>query len=154
MRRRGATRLALTLLLIAHTPMVLPAAPADGLPSLVTLEGRVERRSGNRLPGPGAAAPSAAAAGYQVVAISGTLPAAGQPLWRQPLPAGRVIGHARTDGTGRFRLQVPAGTVTVLLAVPGGHWLNRFDGQGDYSSVHVRPGMAPLLLLDDRGALH
>jgi len=65
----------------------------------------------------------------------------------------RAMGQARTDGRGRFHLRLPPGVATLLIDVPGGFWLNSFDGRGDFSSVTVRPGLEPLRLLDDRGAL-
>jgi hypothetical protein len=153
MTRFGAGLLApLVLVLMVAAPTVMD--PADALPVRVPLEGRVERLSGDRMPGPGPRPQAAAAPGRRVVAISGTLAAAGQPLWRQPLPLARVLGSTLTDGAGRFRLEVPPGTVTLLIEVPGGYWLNRFDGQGNYASVSLRPGLGPVLLLDDRGAIH
>lgn len=69
------------------------------------------------------------------------------------------LGHIATEGEssdagGHFQLVLPPGVVTLLIAVPGGYWLNRFDGRGDFSSVLLENGLGPVLLLDDRGALH
>ena len=121
---------------------------------LVPVEGWLERVCGNQLPGPGPslAAPTVAQ-GRRVLAIRGTLPAAARPLWTAPLPADRLLGQARTDGHGRFRLLLPPGPVTLLIEVPGGYWLNRFDGCGDFTSLQVQPGLAPVRLVDDRGAV-
>jgi len=89
-----------------------------------------------------------------VVAVRGTLPAGGRPLWSGPLPPQRLLAEATTVAGGHFQLVLPPGVVTLLIAVPGGYWLNRFDGRGDFSSVLLENGLGPVLLLDDRGALH
>jgi len=121
---------------------------------LVPVEGWLERVDGNRMPGPDPApAATTAGPGRQVLAIGGTLSAAAQPLWTAPLPADRLLGQASTDGQGRFRLLLPPGPATLLIAVPGGYWLNRFDGRGDFASLQVQPGLAPVRLVDDRGAV-
>lgn len=143
----------LLLPLLLFSALSVPSASDAASDGLIPVEGVVQRLSGNRLPGP---TPSAAvlASGRRVVAIRGSLPAAGQPLWSRPLPPERLLGSAVTDGQGRFRLSLPPGPATLLIEVPGGFYLNSFDGRADFSSVTVAPGLAPLRLVDDRGALH
>lgn len=156
---RGTWLLLPALLLVLLIPPPLPPMSPDGAPSPAAaaeplpVSGRVDRLSGDQLPGPDHRAVPRPAPGRRVVAVAGTLPAGGLPLWRAPLPHGRLLGQARTDGRGRFHLRLPPGVATLLIDVPGGFWLNSFDGRGDFSSVTVRPGLEPLRLLDDRGAL-
>jgi hypothetical protein len=133
------------------SPLIPPAAAA---PAPLPLSGRVEQVAGDLMPGPGGRRVPRPAAGRRVVAVSGTLPAGGQPLWSAPLPSHRLLAEATTDAGGHFRLFLPPGVVTLLIGVPGGYWLNRFDGRGDYSSVLLERGLGSVLLLDDRGALH
>ncbi len=148
----SGARLALVALgLLMVLPMHSP--PAAAAPAPILVQGQLVRLSGNQLPGPGLRPGAAAAAGRWVVAVRGSLAAGGQPLWRQPLPADRLLGRSRTDSQGRFALRLPPGIATLLIEVPQGYWLNRFDGQGDYATVTVQPGLPPQRLVDDRGAL-
>lgn len=144
----------LLLPLLLFSALSVPSASDAASDGLIPVEGVVQRLSGNRLPGPTAPSPAVLASGRRVVAIRGSLPAAGQPLWSRPLPPERLLGSAVTDGQGRFRLLLPPGPATLLIEVPGGFYLNSFDGRADFSSVTVAPGLAPLRLVDDRGALH
>ncbi|MEB3199847.1 MAG: carboxypeptidase-like regulatory domain-containing protein [Synechococcaceae cyanobacterium] len=132
----------------------LPGLQPASAAALLPVEGVVLRISGNHMPGPGSPRPSSPSPGRSVVAIRGLLPSSGQPLWSLPLPSGRLLGRAVTDSRGRFRLSLPPGTVTLLIEVPGGFYLNSFDGLARFSSVTVAPGLAPLRLVDDRGAVH
>lgn len=148
--------LLLLLPLLLFSPLIPPAdvSSAAAAAPLISVEGTLQRLSGNRMPGPGTPAAATVAAGRRLVAIRGSLAAAGQPLWSGPLPPGRLLGSAVTDAQGRFRLSLPAGPVTLLIEVPGGYYLNSFDDRAQFSVVMVAPGLAPLRLVDDRGALH
>ena len=162
-RRIGRWSFQLSLLLalvvapsLLHLPpLMAPVSPqAAAAPAPLPLIGRVEQVVGDLMPGPGARSTLRPAPGRRVVAVRGTLPAGGRPLWSGPLPPQRLLAEATTVAGGHFQLVLPPGVVTLLIAVPGGYWLNRFDGRGDFSSVLVENGLGPVLLLDDRGALH
>jgi hypothetical protein len=136
-------------------PLMAPVSPqAAAAPAPLPLSGRVEQVAGDLMPGPGGRSTPRPAPGRRVMAVRGTLPAGGRPLWSGPLPPQRLLAEATTDADGHFQLLLPPGVVTLLIAVPGGYWLNRFDGRGDYSSVLLEHGLGPVLLLDDRGTLH
>lgn len=131
----------------------MAAAPA------FTLHGRIQRLSGNRMPGP-SRPPAPPSVHQELVVVAGAL----RP-WRQGDPflpeaqlRASILGRTRSDGQGQFHLKVPAApdgsaVVTVLLVVPGGFYLNAFDHQGCFASIDLREVSQPLLLTDDRGAL-
>lgn len=124
--------------------------PAPAIP----VTGRVIQQSGNLFPSLDHPPPAAAAIGGQrVVAVAGKVTSSAPLLPSQALRA-PIVAEATTDPHGDFRLNLPAGTVTLLLVIEGGYYLNSFDGAGHYSSVAVAPGLPVIELRDDRHSLH
>lgn len=159
------------LTLLVAFAILLPINPPVGALSLksMTLAGRVIVQSGNQMPGP--RTPSQRpGAGTTVVAIGGYVAPQqpGQPFLAANALKAPIVGRARSDLQGRFTLTLPAskaaaaGTpkagagqpITLLLVVPGGYYLNRFDAQGRFASINwpISADQAPILLKDDRGA--
>ena len=159
------------LTLLVALAILLPINPPVGTISLksMTLAGRVIVQSGNQMPGP--RTPSQRpGAGTTVVAIGGYVAPQqpGQPFLAANALKAPIVGRARSDLQGRFTLTLPAskaaaaGTpkagagqrLTLLLVVPGGYYLNRFDAQGRFASINwpISADQAPILLKDDRGA--
>ena len=157
--------------LLLASAILLPINPPVGALSLksMTLAGRVILQNGNQMPGP--RTPSQRpGAGATVVAIGGYVAPQqpGQPFLAANALKAAIVGRARSDLQGRFTLTLPAskaaaaGTntagaghhVTLLLVVPGGYYLNHFDAQGRFASIHwpFSADQTPLLLIDDRGA--
>jgi hypothetical protein len=124
--------------------------PAKAIPVI----GKVVQQRGNQFPRLDQPAPaSPAMGGLRLVAVGGRVPGTTPLLPAQALRA-PILAQTTTDQHGDFRLNLPAGTVTLLLAVDGGYYLNSFDGVGHYSSVEVAPGLMPIVLRDDRHSLH
>jgi hypothetical protein len=135
----------------------------------MTVEGRVILQRGNQMPGPHTPI-QGAGAGAPVVAIGGYVwpQKPGKPFLPSNALRAPILGRARSDSQGRFRLTLPPGRssttgstkpgvvqrITLLLAVPGGYYLNRFDAQGRFASISlpVNGDQPPILLQDDRGA--
>jgi hypothetical protein len=160
----------LPTLLVALAILMPINPPVGALPlKSMTLAGRVILQSGNQMPGP--RTPSQRpGAGTTVVAIGGYVAPQqpGQPFLAANALKAPIVGRARSDHQGRFTLTLPAskaaavGTnragagqhVTLLLVVPGGYYLNRFDAQGRFASIKwpISADQAPILLIDDRGA--
>lgn len=139
-----------------------PAALAA--PMLV--EGRVIIVSGNQLPGPRTPKPSP---GRQriVVAMAGTVSPLQPGLPFLPASALRapILSRTRCNDQGVFRLVLPRSAasssaserqLTLLLQVPGGYYLNHFDGQGHFAAISIpmTADQPPIVLRDDRGALY
>jgi hypothetical protein len=159
------------LTLLVALAILLPINPPVGALPLtsMTLAGRVILQSGNQMPGP--RTPSQRpGAGTTVVAIGGYVAPQqpGQPFLAANALKAPIVGRARSDHQGRFTLTLPAikvasssttkkvteQHVTLLLVVPGGYYLNRFDAQGRFASIKwpISADQAPILLIDDRGA--
>lgn len=159
------------LTLLVALAILLPINPPVGALSLksMTLAGRVILQSGNQMPGP--RTPSQRpGAGTTVVAIGGYVAPQhpGQPFLAANALKAPIVGRARSDLQGRFTLTLPAskaaaaGTpkagpgqrITLLLVVPGGYYLNRFDAQGRFASITlpISADQPPILLKDDRAA--
>lgn len=155
--------LKLTAALAALLPLNL--APA-ALATPVLVDGRVIVISGNQLPGPGIPPPGPGR-GLTVVAVAGTIAPVqpGRPFLPATALRAPIIARARCNDQGRFRLSLPRSTarsnasqqpLTLLLQVPGGYYLNHFDGEGRFASIPT-PGAGdqpPIVLRDDRGALY
>jgi len=161
------------LTLFAALAALLPLAPqALGLAASGALQGALDGQvtviRGNQLPG-ALTPPSQPGARCTVVAVAAPLSPLhpGQPF----LPARArnlpVIARARCNDQGRFRLVFPASNqatstgaspsqLTLLLVVPGGYYLNHFDGQGRYASLDlpIAAGHPPIIIRDDRGATY
>ena len=122
------------------------------------LRGRIVQQHGNQLPGLRPQV-SAAAAGVVVVVAGQLSPLRlGDPFLPQAALAAPILARARSGADGVFALRLPpqasgSARVTVLLQVPGGYYLNRFDAQGRFVSLRLPEGVQePLLLIDDRAA--
>ena len=126
------------------------------------LSGQVQVTRGNRLPGPGLKpVASSSSGGQEVVAVLGRIQPVqfGDPYLPGSQLRAPILGRARSGPTGRFQLSIgplasaPA-EITVLLVVPGGFYLNRFEGSGSFAVERVpqaRP--QPIVLVDDRGVV-
>lgn len=159
------------LSLLAALAALLPLHPSGGAlpPHQMAIEGQVLVERGNQMPGPGKAV-QRPGAGMTVIAIRGNLSPLqpGQPFLPANALKAPILGRARSDSHGRFRLTLARpkteptqatreGTrprITLLLAVAGGYYLNRFDAQGQFASISLPlgPEQPPILLRDDRGA--
>lgn len=161
LRRRwlGIDRLLPSLLLLLGSGLHLFPDQLMAAPPPQILQGRIERQIGNRMPGP-ALPPAPPGAAQELVAVDGALQPqqAGDPFLPAAALRAPVLGRTRSDARGAFSLRLPAGmasrTVTLLLVVPGGYYLNAFDHTGRFASLNL-PAAAgqPLILRDDRGAL-
>lgn len=155
----------LLLLGTAATAMASPLQ-RSGSGSIV-LEGSVIVISGNQLPGPRQTAPTPGL-GCTVVAVAGTVMPAqpGQALLPARSLKAPILARSRCNRQGRFRLNVPApahwpikppgnARLTLMLEVPGGYYLNHFDGQGLFATIPLplAADRAPITLRDDRNAL-
>jgi len=158
------------LTLLAALVALLPLAPQLAASGAVqgALDGQVTAIRGNQLPGV-LMPPSQPGARCTVVAVAAPLSPLhpGQaflPARARKLP---VIARARCNDQGRFRLVLPAShqatstgaspqQLTLLLVVPGGYYLNHFDGQGRYASLDlpIAAGHPPIVIRDDRGATY
>lgn len=164
---------ALTALLPLMPPGAIPgvAMPINAIGS-TAVEGVVTEISGDQLPGPGQVGPRPAA-GCTVIAVSGPLTPLrpGEAFLPSQALQAPILARARCDSRGRFRLLVPAAgpapqssphstrtgrRLTLLLQVPGGFYLNHFDGQGDFASIELplAADHPPIVLRNDRGALY
>lgn len=152
--------------LIALLPM---AQPSSAMGAAITLEGQVIVISGNQLPGPRTPPALQPGSGRTVVAVAGPLSplTPGQAFLPARALKASIIARSRCNDQGRFRLALPAskqgsGTdssprlLTLLLVVPGGYYLNHFDGQGRFASLALPlgPDHPPIILRDDRGAIY
>lgn len=162
-RRTVVAVIPLVLLLCSGVEILPYPVVADEMLSkpVLTIHGQIKRHSGNRLPGP-SLPPVTVAAGQELVVVQGELQPQqlGDPFLPSPALKAPVLGRTRTDAHGHFQLTLPhppattRARVTVLLVVPGGYYLNAFDGAGRFASLSL-PADAeqPLVLHDDRGAL-
>lgn len=155
----AASALLVLRLILPFGSLLAPETSAMAASPSLTLQGRIERLSGNRQPGP-SLPPPAAAGGQELVVVQGTLQPRqlGDPFLPADTLRAPVLGRTQSDGHGHFRLPVAStagdNVVTVFLVVPGGYYLNAFDSEGRFASLTL-PAAAgqPLVLQDDRGAL-
>lgn len=147
-------------LTIPQAPM-LEMATAAGEPPLI-LSGRIQTLRGSRQPGPGQLRAPEMAIGQEIVLVLGRIDPVrlGDPF----LPAAHlrapILNRAKSGPRGDFRVSVmgkPTNQpfqVTILLVVPGGYYLNRFDGSGAFASYLLPQRTQQYIeLVDDRGAL-
>ncbi|MEB3308587.1 MAG: hypothetical protein VKK98_10635 [Cyanobacteriota bacterium] len=125
------------------------------------ISGKVQRLTGDQRPGPGSRLPPVDLSDQEIVVVAGAVQPRefGDPF----LPVGHlkapVISRGRTDALGCFRLMLDShlsqtSQITIFLVVPGGYYLNRFDGSGSFAKAEIRQAAAaPIVLLDDRNAL-
>ena len=147
----------LSVLLVQLTPPVYSMP----LQQPIVLHAKVIRMSGNQMPGGGGRRQFAATA-QEVIVVAGTLHPTelGRPLLPQQAMNSEMLLRARRDSNGFLTLRLPldlpqVGCVTILLVVPGGYYLNRFDEQGNFSSLSLSEGLdKSLVLVDDRNSFH
>jgi hypothetical protein len=138
-----------------------PAPVVYAASSPVILVGKIQRLKGNQQPGLEQRQPPETLVEQEVVVVKGRVDPVqfGDPF----LPFDRlkavVISRGRSDGSGCFRLPLqvpssPASEVTVFLVVPGGYYLNRFDGSGSFATLAIsEEAPARIVLVDDRSAV-
>ncbi len=127
----------------------------------IFLQAKVIRLSGNQMPGGGGGRQFAAPA-QEVIVVAGTLHPTelGNPVLSQQAMNSEILLRARSDSNGFLTLRLPLdlekpGRVTILLVVPEGYYLNRFDEHGNFSSLSLSEDLNDLLVLvDDRNSFH
>jgi len=127
----------------------------------IFLQAKGIRLSGNQMPGGGGRRQFAAPA-QEVIVVAGTLHPTelGRPLLPQQAMNSEILLRARSDSNGFLTLRLPLdlekpGRVTILLVVPEGYYLNRFDEHGNFSSLSLSEDLNDLLVLvDDRNSFH
>lgn len=149
----------LWMLLAPQLPM--PELPAlAGEPPLL-LSGRIHRLRGNRQPGPGPMPAPGLASGQDIVVVLGRIQPVqlGDPFLPEAKLQAPILSRGRSGTTGHFQLSVAQARpepfeVTLLLVVPGGYYLNRFDGSGAFAAYRLpQASQQSIELLDDRGAV-
>ena len=157
-----ALLLAIGCLATTAPPAPFPLPPViAGQPSML-LVGKIQRLKGNQQPGLEQREPPEILVGQEVVVVKGRVDPVqfGDPFLPLDRLKAAVISRGRSDGSGCFRLplQVQSGAaseVTVFLVVPGGYYLNRFDGSGSFAALAIRDeAPTQLVLVDDRSAVH
>jgi hypothetical protein len=137
-----------------------PPPVVAGAPSVI-LVGKIQRLQGNQQPGTEPRQEPLAVAGQEVVVVKGRVTPVGfgdpfLPLNRLNAP---VITRGLSDADGSFRLPLrelssDTSEITLFLVVPGGYYLNRFDGSGSFSALNIHQlSDNPLVLTDDRSAV-
>ena len=127
----------------------------------IVLHAKVIRMGGNQMPGGGGSRQFAAMA-QEVIVVAGTLHPTelGNPVLSQHAMNSEILLRARSDSNGFLTLRLPLdlekpGRVTILLVVPEGYYLNRFDEHGNFSSLSLSEDLNDLLVLvDDRNSFH
>jgi len=162
----GLALMASLLSLVAVGAALAGTPSASGARALV-LEGSVVVIRGNQLPGPRRIEPSPASA-CTVIAVAGAVMPLqpGQALLPARALKAPILARVRCNRQGRFRLTLPdparwpirlAGTprLTLMLEVPGGYYLNHFDGEGQFVALGLplASDRAPITLRDDRDAV-
>ena len=124
------------------------------------LRGRVLQQAGNQFPGVDRGQSGIALAVADVVLVAGQLSPRqlGDPFLPARALTAATLARGRSRPDGSFALTLPATGVlparaTLLLKVPGGYYLNRFDDQGRFASIQLPQDLQrELLLNDDRSA--
>lgn len=157
-----------SLLSLGAVTAALAGPPHQPGTDPIILEGSVVVIRGNQLPGPRREAPTPAQA-CTVVAVAGAVMPLqpGQALLPSQALKAPILARARCNRQGRFRLSVPPvarwpggyrgpDQLTLMLQVPGGYYLNLFDGRGQFASFALPLALnpTPITLMDDRDALH
>jgi hypothetical protein len=140
---------------------MLPLPPAMAKSPAVILTGSIQKWRGNRQPGPGLGPNPLVAVGQEVIAVQGRIfpSQLGDPFLPSSQLRTPVLSRAPSNTNGQFQLVIPTeGTiqreVTLLLVVPGGYYLNRFDSSGSFATVQLpHPHQQPIVLIDDRGTV-
>lgn len=150
---------ALALLIVS-----LPQPPGDLLmagQASAQLSGSIQRVRGNQQPGIGRHTAAAPAIDQEVVLVRGRVQPKqlGDPFLPAASLRAPILSRARSDESGRFHLPLDSALdqqqpLTLLLVVPGGYYLNRFDGSGNFATLAIPTSPdQPIVLVDDRGAL-
>lgn len=143
------------------TPPLMPESPAVAGEAPLLLSGRIQKLQGNRQPGPGLKPAQGLASGQELVVVLGRIQPVqlGDPFLPEAKLRAPILSRGRSGPTGYFQVPVPHPLpepfeVTVLLVVPGGYYLNRFDGSGAFAAYHLpQASQQPIELVDDRGAV-
>jgi hypothetical protein len=150
--------LLLGLIFAKSHPFLEPALAEE---AKMILYGSIQRVRGNRLPGPANSAVADVSKDQEIVVVQGRINPLqlGDPF----LPAAKltapIVGRGRSDATGTFKLEIanlpPENCdVTVLLVIPGGFYLNRFDSSGSFASFCLPQDFHKKInLIDDREAI-
>ena len=149
------------VLLSALLVQLNPPVHSMPLQQPMFLQAKVIRLSGNQMPGGGGRRQFVAPA-QEVIVVAGILHPTelGNPLLSQQAMNSEILLRARSDTNGFLTLRLPLdlkkpGRVTILLVVPEGYYLNRFDEHGNFSSLSLSEGLDKLLVLvDDRNSFH
>lgn len=139
-------------------PVSLPP-PMIAAEAMPMLHGRIVHQQGNQLPGVRQPQSRTGASGV-VVVVAG--PFSPRRLGDPFLPAAAlqipILASGRSSADGGFAVRLPPPVtwperVTLMLQVPGGYYLNRFDDQGRFASLGLPEALRELqLLIDDRSA--
>jgi hypothetical protein len=124
------------------------------------LHGSIQRLRGNQQPGIGRAMAPSPAVDQEVVMVRGRVQPMqlGDPFLPAASLRAPILSRARSDASGSFHLLLEPALdhqqpLTLLLVVPGGFYLNRFEGSGHFATLTLPPsGGPPIVLVDDRGA--
>ena len=149
------------VLLSALLVQLNPPVHSMPLQQPIILQAKVIRLIGNQIPGGGGRRQFVAPA-QEVIVVAGILQPTelGNPLLPQQAMNSEILLRARSDSNGFLTLRLPVdlkkpGRVTILLVVPGGYYLNRFDEHGNFSSLSLSEDLDDLLVLvDDRNSFH
>lgn len=149
------------VLLSALLVQLNPPVHSMPLQQPMFLQAKVIRLSGNQMPGGGGRRQFVAPA-QEVIVVAGILHPTelGNPLLSQQAMNSEILVRARSDTNGFLTLRLPLdlkkpGRVTILLVVPEGYYLNRFDEHGNFSSLSLSEYLDDLLVLvDDRNSFH
>ena len=149
------------VLLSALLVQLNPLVHSMPLQQPMFLQAKVTRLSGNQMPGGGGRRQFVAPA-QEVIVVAGILHPTelGNPLLSQQAMNSEILLRARSDSNGFLTLRLPLdlkkpGRVTILLVVPEGYYLNRFDEHGNFSSLLLSEYLDDLLVLvDDRNSFH
>jgi hypothetical protein len=149
------------VLLSALLVQLNPPVHSMPLQQPMFLQAKVIRLSGNQMPGGGGRRQFVAPA-QEVIVVAGILHPTelGNPLLSQQAMNSEILLRARSDTNGFLTLRLPLdlkkpGRVTILLVVPEGYYLNRFDEHGNFSSLSLSEYLDDLLVLvDDRNSFH
>jgi hypothetical protein len=101
------------------------------------------------------------ASGQDIVVVLGRIQPVqlGDPFLPEAKLQAPILSRGRSGTTGHFQLSVAQARpepfeVTLLLVVPGGYYLNRFDGSGAFAAYRLpQASQQSIELLDDRGAV-
>ena len=123
---------------------------------------QVIQRRGNQMPNLEIPQQQEQPGAVVVVILAGQVKASmlGDPFLPSAALRAPILARATTQRDGHLNWQLPATHtwprhITLMLEVPGGLYLNRFDGSGHFASLQQPEELNNLLtLVDDRGAVY